>query len=280
MPLSPGRCCATTGCRWWSRPVATDEAAGPDGPPGALSDDAFLGGRVRAMQPRKGFRAGIDTVLMAAACPARSGDEVLELGCGAGVAALCLNARVPGLSLVGVERQPDYAALARHNARRAGAALDVGEADLAALPAGLRARSFDHVMANPPFLSRGGGTAALDPGREAALREDTSLDLWLDVAARRLRTGGWLTLIHAAARLPELLEAARPRFREMRLLPVSAREGRAAGRVILRARKGRGEGCVLLAPLVLHAAPSHLRDGEDFTPLAARILRGGALLPL
>ena len=96
--------------------------------------DAFLGGRVTALQPRRGFRASTDAVFLAAACPAQPGARVLELGCGVGVPALCLAARVPGLGLTGVEQQACYAELARRNAALNDAALEVVTADLAALP--------------------------------------------------------------------------------------------------------------------------------------------------
>ena len=64
-----------------------------------LSDDKFLCGRLRLLQPLQGYRAATDPVLLAAACPAEPGQSVLDLGCGAGAAALCLGARVPGLTL-------------------------------------------------------------------------------------------------------------------------------------------------------------------------------------
>ena len=73
----------------------------------ATTRDAFLGGRVVLRQPRDGYRAATDPVFLAAACPAKSGDHVLELGCGVGAAALCLAARVAGLQILGVERQAD-----------------------------------------------------------------------------------------------------------------------------------------------------------------------------
>ena len=53
---------------------------------------------------------------MAAACPAAGGETVLEAGCGAGVASLCLLARVKGIAVTGVEADPALAALARENA--------------------------------------------------------------------------------------------------------------------------------------------------------------------
>ena len=67
-----------------------------------------------------GFIAATDAVLLAAACPAVAGQSVLDLGCGAGAAALCLAARVPEVQLSGLELQPAYAALARRNAAENG----------------------------------------------------------------------------------------------------------------------------------------------------------------
>ena len=243
--------------------------------PDEVTDDGFLGQRLRILQPRQGYRAATDPVLLAAAVPAQSGDSVLELGCGAGVASLCLAARVPGLGLSALERQPGYAALARENALRNGMGLTVIEGDLAAMPDSLR-RSFDHVIANPPYFAAGDGTAATDAGREAALREDTPLAVWIDAATRRLAPGGWLTLIHLAARLPDVLASLDSRLGSVSVLPLAPRPDRAASRVILRARKGGRAAFRLLAPMVLHDGTAHDGDRDSFTAEARAVLRDGA----
>jgi tRNA1Val (adenine37-N6)-methyltransferase len=245
--------------------------------PEELSDDGFLGGRLRILQPRSGYRAATDPVLLAAAVPAKPGEAVLELGCGAGVASLCLGARVPGLVLSGLEQQSDYAALAMANAARNGIALTVTEGDLAAMPAGLK-HPFDHVIANPPFFSAGGGTPASNAGREAALREETPLAHWLDAATRRLRPGGRLTLIHLAQRLPDLISALDSRLGSVSVLPLAPRAGRPATRVILHATKGGRAAFRLLAPLILHEGPAHDGDRESFSAEAQAILRHGSAL--
>ena len=95
-----------------------------------LSDDKFIGGRLHLWQPLRGYRAATDPVFLAAACPAAAGESVLDLGCGAGAAALCLAVRVPEVVLSGLEVQPDYAMLARRNAERNGIVMDVVEGDL------------------------------------------------------------------------------------------------------------------------------------------------------
>lgn len=241
--------------------------------------DAFLGGRLQILQPRDGYRAATDPVLLAAACAAAPGDSVLELGCGVGTAALCLAARVDGLLLTGVERQMAYADLARLNAAAAGAAMDVVVADLTALPTELRQRSFDHVIANPPYFAAGDGTVAQDAGREAANRAETPLSDWIAVARARLKPQGWLTLIHLSERLPDCLSHLRDGFGAIAVLPIQPRPGRAANRVLIRARKGAKTPFRLLPPFLIHEFAAHPGDQPDFTPAAKAVLRHAAPIP-
>lgn len=244
-----------------------------------LTRDGFLGGRLSVWQPEQGYRAATDPVLLAAAVPARSGDRTLELGCGVGVASLCLMRRVPGLIAVGIERQADYADLARRNADQNDLDLVILTADLTALPPALRGTEFDHVLANPPYFRAGDGTAARDPGREQALREDTDLSAWVAAGLRRLRPGGWLTMIHLADRLADILGALAPRAGSVSILPIAARTGRPATRIVIRARKGGRAPLRLLPPFLMHDGATHLRDGDDYSAAAAAVLRDGAALP-
>ena len=241
-----------------------------------LTDDAFLGGRLHLWQPANGYRAATDPVLLAAACPAESGQSVLDLGCGVGAAALCLAARVPGLALTGIEVQAGYAELARRNAVRNGLPLQVVTGDLTAMPAELR-HGFDHVIANPPYYPRS-GTPSPVPERDLAVRAEVALAVWVDAATRRLDPGGWLTLICGTDGLPEVLAALSPRMGSVAVLPLSPREGRAALRIVLRARKGGRSALRLLAPFVLHRGAAHDGDRDSHTDQANAVLRGGEAL--
>lgn len=241
-----------------------------------LTRDAFLGGKLALWQPKSGYRAGVDPVLLAASVPARAGQSVLDLGCGAGAAVLCLGTRVPGLHLAGVELQAPYAALARRNALDNGFDLDVSCADLNRLPAGLRQRSFDHVIANPPYFRGGAHRKSPDRGRAVAMGGETALSDWIAVAARRLAPKGLLHVIQRAERLPEMLAAAEGVLGSIRILPLSARKGRDPELVILRARKGGRAPFVLHAPVVLHEGDRHGGDREDYSPEIRKVLREGS----
>ena len=135
-------------------------------PEADLTRYAFLGGQLQVWQPRQGYRAGVDPVLLAASVPARAGDTVLELGCGAGVASLCLGRRIDGLHLTGLELQPAYADLARRNAAENRIGLQV-------MPGGngpwARSRRWQTGFAPPRAAPRRRGTSPLSSGPTACL---------------------------------------------------------------------------------------------------------------
>jgi tRNA1(Val) A37 N6-methylase TrmN6 len=245
-----------------------------------VTRDAFLSGQVMALQPKKGFRSGVDAVLLAAAVPARPGQRVLELGCGVGVASLCLNARVGGLHLTGVELQENYAELARQNATAAGAEMRVYASDLMALPADLRQQQFDHVLANPPYYAAGSRQLAKDTGRETALGEATPMRKWIEVAAKRLAPKGYATFIQRTDRLADMLGPMAEHLGSLEIQPLAPRAGRESHLVILRGRKdGRAPLC-MHPPLIMHEGAVHLNDAEDYQTWALDVLRNGHPLPL
>lgn len=239
-----------------------------------LTHDAFLGGRLHLWQPKRGYRAGVDPVLLAASVPARPGDTLLELGCGVGAAMLCVVARVPGVRATGVEVQPDYAALAERN----GAEVVTG--DLRALPAEIRQKQFTHVIMNPPYFDRTRGSASGDAGRDTAMAGDTPLADWLDIGIRRLAPSGYLSLIQHITRLPDCLSAANGRLGSLIVRPIQSRAGRAPGLFLMQGRAAGRAAFQMAPPLVLHHGTHHESDSESYTEEVTAILRDGAALTI
>ena len=240
--------------------------------------DGFLDGRLSILQPKSGYRAGADPVFLAAAVEAAEGDRVLELGCGVGVALFCLMHRVPGLIATGVEKQQELVLLARKNAEANHMDMRLVAADIFDLPAEVRAESFDHILANPPFFDRNAGTTAKEPTREAGRGEAEPLAGWIDVATRRLKPRGRLTLIQRASRLGEIIRAIDYRLGNVTVQPLTPRQGQEAGQVIVTARKDARSEMRLLAPLVLHDGERHGGDFDGYSMLAKAVLRDGRSL--
>ncbi len=240
-----------------------------------ITRDTLLGGRVKLAQPKAGFRAAIDPVMLAAAVPARAGERAFEAGAGTGAASLCLARRVPGVDVTGIEIDPVLAALANENARANGFEDRVRflAGDLFAPPLALAGARFDHVFANPPFLESGAGSPSPDPGRRrATVAGAGGLAAWLDACFGFLAPGGTFTLIHRADRLDEVLAGLAAKTGGIVVLPLLPGEGKPAKRAIVTARRGSAAPSETRAGLVLH------RPGGGYTPEAEAILReGGAI---
>ena len=263
----------------------TDPA--PSGPssgviPPSLTEDGFLNGRLRILQPEKGYRAGIDAVFLAASIPCAEGDHVFEAGIGTGVAALCLAHRVPKLQITGIEVAARYALLAEENANRnaGGAGIRVIHADIkealrrdsALLPA---PGSMAHAFANPPYMEEGRSTpspVALKAAAHSFAAED--LEIWVKAMHGLLAVRGTATLIYRADALARLLATFEGRFGDITVAPLFPRAGLAATRVIVQGVKGSRAPLQLLPGLILHG------DDGKFTPAAEAILRDGAPWPM
>jgi tRNA1(Val) A37 N6-methylase TrmN6 len=264
--------------------MQTDVTSGPHSTPpsgnvpASLTEDGFLGGRLRILQPEKGFRAGIDSVFLAAAVPCNAGDHVFEAGVGTGVAAMCLLSRSPTIHLTGVELATRYAMLCEENARRNGFEshvrvihADLKDAlrrDMAAMPP---PGSFAHAMANPPFHEDGKSTPSPNLLRaQAHAFGPADLEIWVKVLHAMVALRGTVTLVHKADMLSKLLHLMEERFGDIRIAPLYPRLGAAATRVIVQGLKGSKAPLQLLQGLVLHD-----QNGR-FTPEAQAVLRDGA----
>ena len=237
---------------------------------GTLTEDALLGGRVRLLQPARGYRVAVDAVLLAAAIDAAPGERILDLGAGVGAVGLCLAARLAGCGVVGIELQEALAALAERNANLNGMADRVRTVvhDLARpLPADLG--RFDHVVTNPPYLAAAVADPSPDPSKALATVESSAdLARWLTVATAAAEPAGTLLIIHRSDRLDEILG----HLRRLGWADITVKRLPPAARILVRARRADQPVRHDAPPLTLH------RPDGRYTDEAEAILRhAGAL---
>ncbi len=231
--------------------------------------DRFLGGRIIAAQSKRGFRAGHDTVLLAAAVPA--GGRVLELGSGAGIASLCYAWRIGDAHVTGVEIDPGLVEIANANAGRNG----IGER-IQFIAGDVRNaigadETFDHVFFNPPFHSAE-GTESPDATRNIAKRDPGSLIAnWTQAALRTVRPEGSVTAILRFDRVQEMLVAAEDNAAVV--FPLYPRRSAEPKRAIVQVTSGKVGPVRIGSGLILHS------PGGGNTEEAEAILRGAAALP-
>jgi len=240
--------------------------------------DYLLDGRVKITQNAEGYRAGLDAVMLAAACPAQAGeinglaeagDRVLDLGCGAGASGLCLAARVENLHITGIEIQSEQADLARGNFLQNNLTAEIICADLKTHP--FQNDIFDHVILNPPYHDDTQHDAPQNAQRAASFMMD-DLTAWINTARRVVKTHGSVTIIHRADALAGIIKNL-DGFGAIEIIPLWPRENVPAERVIIRARKGRKTPLTLRPGILLHTT-----DGCE-TEIARSILRNGMKIP-
>ena len=244
---------------------------------GELTIDDLVGGGIRLVQPKKGYRVSMDTVLLAASVPAEKGQLILEAGSGSGGAALCLAHRCPGINVTGIEIQPAMVRLAERNAELNG----LGErvkfqqgcvTERLEMPGH---ESFDHVFVNPPYLDP--GAAIVSPSktkRIAHMSTTASLKDWVMFSHYMVKNKGTMTFIYRADRLHELMALLARLSGDLVLCPLWPRTGVAAKRVLLQGRKGTHGAMTILPGISLHEA------GKRYSREAEAVLRQGAALDL
>jgi tRNA1(Val) A37 N6-methylase TrmN6 len=246
--------------------------------------DAFHRGRFHLVQPRKGgHRSGIDAMLVAACVPDGFTGRIADLGAGAGAAGLAVLSRLPGALAVLVERDPLMAACARRtlalpaNATFAGRA-EVIEADVelkgaARRQAGLEDDSFDFAILNPPFNDARDKHTPDTIKKTAHVMNDGLFETWLRTVTAIVRPGGGFALIARPSSLTGILHAAEGRFGALAIIPVHARPGEAAIRVLVTGTKGSKARLEVRHGHVLHGP-----EGDAFLPVADAINNGMAAL--
>lgn len=237
-----------------------------------------LDGRVTLRQIDGGFRTSMDSVMLAASCPAKSGQHILDLGCGVGSVGLCVLERIADSRLMGVDIQADHVETAWKNAALNGMdeRADFECADILTLAM----ESFDHVVCNPPYFEAGAHLHSPSPARARAIGyidRAVGIEDWITCAFNHIKGQGSLSLIHEAGQIDNIIHAlygaqGGRRFGAVEIFPLYPHAGEAAKRVIIRAWKHKKSPAIIHSGIIMHES-----DGR-YTAAADCVLRGGARL--
>jgi tRNA1Val (adenine37-N6)-methyltransferase len=133
-----------------------------------FSVDSIWDSSIRIQQSKRGYRFGLDAVLLAHFLRLNADEEALEIGCGNGIILILLSRLQKYKRLVGIEIQKELADLAKLNIENNEAKnIEILHEDARELPSKLAQNTFHLIYSNPPY--RKVGTGKLNPSKEKAI---------------------------------------------------------------------------------------------------------------
>lgn len=228
--------------------------------PDAETLDAFYHGRVRVLQPKKGYRFSVDAPLLADFIRTRPEDEALELGTGSGIISLLLSVK-PFKRITALEIQPGLAGLARRNVELngLGGRIEVIEGDLRSYEPG---RTFALIFSNPPYIRKATGFLSASAEKSAAKHElHGTIGEILAKTAAWLAPEGRASFVYPEKRRKDFLAAAgESGLAVRRVRSVHPRAGEPPNLFLIEldhaseisaGNKGKGERVDVIPPLIL-----------------------------
>jgi len=227
--------------------------------------ETFFEGKLKIIQPRKGYRYSIDAVLLAGLTRFRPQDSVVDLGTGCGIIPLLLAFRKSVAHITGLEIQESLADIARRNVllNELDQRIKILQVDLRKVEFAMLNGPVDLVMSNPPYgiLARG----RVNPFSEKAIARHELFGTLADVvqaAAKLLPRKGRLALIYPAKRLAGLLkEVSIGGFTPKQLTFIHATLNSEAKLIHLEStREGKGEYLKVRKPFIIYRSDGTYTD--------------------
>lgn len=221
-----------------------------------ITRDSFLNNDLIIKQPKKGFRSGIDAVLLGAAAFQYQFNSVCELGSGTGVALLTAlerkrHANIFIQNALALEIDTPIFELCRENSEINGFE-NVEILNIDGLkPNKELENKFDLVISNPPFFDDETTIRAPNLERTKAYIIGAPLEKWLVAMLRLCKARGEILIIHRADRMNDIINALKGRAGDIRILPIHPKTTTNANRILVRAKKASKAPTQILPSLFL-----------------------------
>ena len=218
----------------------------------------FLRAGRHIIQKQKGFKFGIDAVLLADFAKPKKKDALCDLCSGGGIVPVLLSGRAR--RIVGVELPDEYVDMGNRSIKANGLSdTKLLQGDLREIEKLLPVASFDVVTVNPPYLKEGGGEMSLFDEINIAKQE---ICLKIEDVARAgahlLIPNGRLYMVHRPDRLCDIFCALRAENLEpKRVRMVYPAKGKPPSLILIEARLSGLAGILFEAPLIV------MEDGEE-----------------
>ena len=219
-----------------------------------IVDDLMLSG-LKLIQKKKGFKFGVDAVLLADFAACKKGAKVCELGSGSGIVSI-LCAHHYGARVDALEIMPEYADMSSRSVE--GNNLEdmvkIHCCDMKKATSVIAPCQYDCVVTNPPYKKLEAGENCAQYDRVCSRSElCITLDDVVKTASLLIKNGGKLVMVHRPQRLSDIiLTLEKYKFYIKKLRFVSSKKGEAPVLLLLEAKQYVKSDMLVLPELVLY----------------------------
>ena len=219
-------------------------------------EDLQLKGLV-IIQKKKGFRFGVDAVLLSHFSSIRKGSRVMDLCTGTGIVPVLLAGKTEASEICGLEIQEDFASMAKRTIKINSLQdrISIIEGDLKDHKLLKGMGLFDAVTVNPPYKKRHSGIRNPEDSLAIA-RHEVALELEDVILASKmlLKDGGRLFMVHRPERIADILELMRKhKIEPKRIQTVHPSFGKAPNIVLVEGQKYGGEFLKWAEPIYVYS---------------------------
>ena len=204
-----------------------------------ISIDNFLDGKIKIYQPRKGYRAGIDAILLASCVKVFKNCKILDIGSGTGIISFFIASKYKNVDIAGIEKNPKYCSLAMKSLK-----INKLKSKIKFLNKDFKYVSdmqSDVIVSNPPWFRLNSTYKSCNFLLNDAKIESLKLDLWIDKVLKNLNLTGEYYTIFPYIRIKELINILRIHFKSVKVYPVSSFKSRKPDKAIVIAKKSGNE---------------------------------------
>lgn len=242
-----------------------------------LKLDLFLDGRVKIYQPTKGYRSGVDAILLASIINVDSyknnkNIKVLDMGCGVGVASFALAYRLNNLDILGVDNNPMLYEIFQENKKLNNFYSKVDAKLLNVVQNKDFENNFDVIISNPPYFKNTQNKNIADfSAKDLGNMESVgNLADFIQMAFTSLKNGGDFYIIFNSSRMQECLGLLSTKhWGSLELYPIYSYCNQKATRFIVKAKK------LSKSPSVMHYGIIMHNDDGSYSERANNILKNG-----
>ena len=201
--------------------------------------DKFLDGRINIYQPKKGYRAGIDAVILAACIKEKKNCKILDAGSGSGLISFCLAHRCKNVFITGIEKNKEYHFLAMKSLKKNKLKSEINFLNKNFKD--LHNMKFHIIVSNPPWFPRNTTFQSKNLLINDSKIESLNLDFWINKVFSNLTSLGEYYTIFPYNRIKVLIKILKKYFNIIKVYPLASFKGLSANKAIVYAKKSNNK---------------------------------------